>query len=250
MTGDSTSAERGDSTGTGGGTGTESGRDRGADGDGATPESDGGTGSDGETRGDDGGTVDDGVTRRTFIRASGATAAAGAGAAFAADDVSAQTQTYRFGGEVAAWRGRAPAAIEGESNPTIELQAGQEYEFWFENIDGAPHNIAIYDDEENVIQQSDTILEEGATASITFTATSNMAQYVCTVHPTSMIGDLNVTGQVEGSGGEGGGIFSSLSFGALVLVAGLALAFLSPLLFALFLFSRGDDRGGETTTRP
>jgi plastocyanin len=245
MTGNSTSAEREDSAETGSGSRTATGDASKRD-DRATR---GRERDEVETRRRkrDDGTDGDGVTRRTFIRASGATAAAGATGALA-DDASAQAQTYRFGGEVAGWQGREPAAIEGEENPTIELEAGQEYEFWFENLDGAPHNIAIYDNEENVIVQSDTILEEGATSSITFTATKNMAQYVCTVHPTSMIGDLNVTGEAAG-GGEGGGGILSLPLGALVLVGGLALAFISPLLFALFLFSRGGDRGDETTTR-
>ncbi|WP_128478184.1 cupredoxin domain-containing protein [Halorussus pelagicus] len=217
MTGDSTSAERGDS-----GSGPKR-----AD----SADSESGT--------------EDGLTRRTFVRVSGAAAAAGASAAFA-DDASAQAQTYRFGGEVAGWQGREPAAIEGEENPTIELEAGREYEFWFENLDGQPHNIVIWDGGENAIVESDIITEQGGTASVTFTATGNAAQYVCTVHPTTMIGDLNVTGET-GDGGEGG--LASLPTGALVLAVGLALAFLSPLLFALFLFSRGRDSGDETTTR-
>jgi hypothetical protein len=182
------------------------------------------------------------VTRRTFMRATGATAAGAAGIAASEDAAAQETQTYRFGGEVQAWQGREPAEIEGESNPTIELEAGQEYEFWFENLDGAPHNIAILDGDGNSIVQSDNITEEGATASVTFTATSQMAEYICTIHPTTMVGELNATGQAEG---EGGG----LSLGVLLLASGAVLAFISPLLFALFLFSRGRNRGDETTAR-
>jgi hypothetical protein len=180
------------------------------------------------------------VTRRAFMRATGATAAGAAGIA-ASDDASAQAQTYRFGGEVQAWQGREPAEIEGESNPTIELEAGQEYEFWFENLDGAPHNIAMRDADGNVIVQSDNITQEGATTSVTFTATSQMAEYICTIHPTTMVGDLNVTGE---AGGESG-----ISLRLLLLAGGVVLAFISPLLFALFLFSRGGDRGGGATAR-
>jgi hypothetical protein len=77
---------------------------------------------------------------------------------------------------------------------------------------------------------------------VTFTATSNMAQYICTVHPTTMVGDLNVTGEVEGGGGGG------IPLGTALFVAGMVLAFLSPLLFAFFLFSRGGERGGGDAT--
>lgn len=184
--------------------------------------------------------ADGGLTRRTFMRATGATAAGAAGVA-ASDDAAAQAQTYRFGGEVAGWQGREPAEIEGETNPTIELEAGQEYEFWFENLDGAPHDMTMQDANGSAVVQSSLVTSEGATGSVTFTATPQMTQYICTVHPTTMVGDLNVTGEVEGQGG--------LPLGLLLIAGGVALAFLSPLLFALFLFSRGDDRGGETTAR-
>ncbi|WP_238398139.1 cupredoxin domain-containing protein [Halorussus salinus] len=189
----------------------------------------------------------DGVTRRAFVRTSGAAAGMGA-SALLADDAAAQTQTYRFGGEVAAWQGRAPAAIEGQSNPTVELEAGREYEFWFENLDGQPHNIVIQDADGNAIVESELVSEEGATASVTFTATPAMTTYICTVHPTTMVGDLTVTGQAEG-GGESGGLFGTLPFGALVVLGVIALALVSPVLFALFLFSRGGSGGDETTTR-
>ncbi|WP_137286858.1 cupredoxin domain-containing protein [Halorussus salinisoli] len=183
------------------------------------------------------------VSRRAFVRAAGATAAAGAVAATGADEATAQAETYRFGGEVAAWQGREPSAIEGQSNPTIELEAGNEYEFWFENLDGQPHNIVIQDGDGNAIAESELVQEQGATGSITFTATPQMTQYICTVHPTTMVGDLEVTGELEG--GQGGG----LPFESLVLIAGLALAFVSPVLFALFLFSRRGGDGDEATVR-
>ncbi|WP_276281612.1 cupredoxin domain-containing protein [Halorussus caseinilyticus] len=222
--GDATTAESGDSTPDGSGARPARGSER-ATGDGKN--------TDGSAAG--------GMTRRGFVRSAGATAAAGTVAAVGADEAAAQTQTYRFGGEVAAWRGREPSAISGQSNPTIELRAGNEYEFWFENIDGAPHNITIQDADSNAIAQSELVSSQGATASVTFTATPQMTQYICTIHPTTMVADLEVTGEVEGGGGLG------VPFGALVLVAGLALAFVSPILFALFLFSRRGGSGGETT---
>jgi len=56
-----------------------------------------------------------------------------------------------------------------------------------------------------------------------------------------MVGDLNVTGQVE----EGGG---GPSLRVLLPASAILVAFLSPLLFALFLFSRRQGPGGGETT--
>jgi hypothetical protein len=76
---------------------------------------------------------------------------------------------------------------------------------------------------------------------VTFTATSAMTTYICTIHPTTMIGDLEVTGQAEGEAGGGG-----VSLRVLLLASAVLLAFVSPLLFALFLFSRRGGGGDET----
>lgn len=205
-----------------------------SDGDSEANESDGSDGS------------DEAVTRRTFMRATAGTAAAAGAAVAGSDEGDAQAQTYRFGGEVQGWQGRAPSSIEGQTNPTIELEAGTEYELWFENLDGAPHNIAVRDGDGNTVVESDTISEQGATTSVTFTATSAMAQYVCIIHPTTMVGDLEVAGQA--ASGEGGGGFQ-IGFGTAVFVAAMFLAFVSPLLFAVFLFSRRGGGEGETPAR-
>jgi len=190
------------------------------------------------------------VGRRAFLRTAGATAAAGATAMAGSADASAQEEAtrYEFGGEVPGWQGRAPAEIEGETNPTIELEAGTEYEFWFENIDGQPHNIAVQDADGNTLVESETVTPEGSTASITFTATAEMDQYICLIHPTTMVADLEIAGGVEG-GAEGP---TGPSVETLLVVVALVMAFVSPVLFALFLFSRGregDEGEGELTTR-
>lgn len=130
-------------------------------------------------------------------------------------------------------------------NPSIELQAGKEYKIWFENIDGAPHNMTIQDAEGNVLAQSKTISNEGATAAVTFTAKPTMAQYICTIHSPTMVGDINVTGQLQGGGQQGGG---GLPLWSLLMIGGIVLAFISPLLFAVFLFTR-EGKQGKTTAK-
>lgn len=183
------------------------------------------------------------LSRRAFVRATGASAAGGATLASAgADDASAQAETYRFGGEVQAWYGREPEAIADAENPTIELEAGQEYEVVWENLDGAPHDFTIQNSDGEILEQSEQTSEEGATASMTFTARPAMAQYICTIHPATMVGDVEVTGEFEGGGQQGGGGGGGIPLWTLLMIGAVGMAFLSPILFAVFLFSRGRDR--------
>lgn len=185
------------------------------------------------------GTRTDGIerTRRGFLAATaGATATAGLGT-----EARAQAETYRFGGEVVAWHGEAPDSIEGADNPTLELEAGTEYEVVWENLDGEPHNFTILDANGGEIVATETFSEQGATHTLTFTATPEMAEYICTIHPTTMVGDVEIVGG-EDEAGDGG-----LPLEVLMLAGAMLAAFLSPLAFALFLFRR---RGGERQTGP
>ncbi len=134
------------------------------------------------------------TSRRRFLEAAGAAGLVGTvGGGFAVAQQDGPT-TYRFGGEVAGWQGRAPSAIEGQVNPTMQLEAGTEYEVVWENIDGLPHDFVIQDDQGERITGTEIMSEEGATRSFTFTASEEMARYICTVHPTSMVGDVEVGG--------------------------------------------------------
>ncbi|MFC4551869.1 MULTISPECIES: cupredoxin domain-containing protein [Halorussus] len=185
-----------------------------------------------------------GVTRRSFIRTAAGSAAAAAGGAAAASDEVAGTQDiaqrFYIGGEVAGWQGLERGPIDaGVVNPTLNFVAGQRYQVTWENLDGAPHNFVIQTEEGQDLVTTDTVTEQGATASVTFTATPAMAQYICVYHQSTMVGDIEVQGGAQEQGGGGGG--TSIPPQYLLLVAAIAMAFLSPLLFALFLFSR--DRG-------
>lgn len=179
------------------------------------------------------------VTRRAFLRTTAGAAAATGGATIASDDAAGQAQTYRFGGEVQAWRGRTPSSIEGQDNPTLQLEAGTQYQVVWENLDGAPHDFTIQSGDGQNLASTEQMSEQGATRSLTFTAQPEMSQYVCTVHPSTMVGDIEVSG---GSPTGGGG--DQLPVAPLLLLGGVLMMFLSPLVFALFLFSRR-RRGGE-----
>lgn len=101
---------------------------------------------------------------------------------------------YRFGGSVEAWMGREPQRIADAQNPTLELEAGRTYEVTWENLDGVPHDFTILDSEENVLAQTEMASEEGASLTLTFTASQEMAQYICTIHPSTMVGGIEITG--------------------------------------------------------
>ena len=139
-------------------------------------------------------------SRRRLLEVS---AAAGVLGGMGAMAYGRQQQTYRFGGEVSGWIGQEPEAIADEENPTLELEAGTEYEVVWENLDGASHDFVIQDEEGERIVGTDRMADEGDTLSLTFTATQEMDRYICTVHPNTMVGDLEVTGQATATPDEG-----------------------------------------------
>ena len=113
--------------------------------------------------------------------------------------------TIELGGQTTGWVGQAPSSIEGETNPTLEMTAGEEYTVTWENLDGNLHDFHILDSQGNEIEGTGAppegyLSEIGATASVTFTATEEMAEYYCSVHPRTMRGDVSV------DGGGGGGL--------------------------------------------
>lgn len=96
-------------------------------------------------------------------------------------------------GNASAWQGVAPDPIAGEENPTLRLAAGTEYVLVWENGDGVQHNFAIEAEDGTDLQASDLVGEEGATQTVTFTATDDMAEYYCQVHPLTMRGEIEIT---------------------------------------------------------
>lgn len=45
----------------------------------------------------------------------------------------------------------------------------------------------------SLVAESETISEQGAVQAVRFTANADMAQYICLVHPNTMVGEVNVT---------------------------------------------------------
>lgn len=103
-------------------------------------------------------------------------------------------------GAASGWVGVAPGDIEGETNPTLALQEGEEYTVTWINADGMPHNFVIEDGEGANLVESEIISEGSQT--VEFTATVEMDEYYCGVHPESMRGDVRLSGDDPSEGGE------------------------------------------------
>jgi len=104
-------------------------------------------------------------------------------------------ETYKLGGEVGGWQGQQPQSIAGTENPTLSLTAGTTYELTWENLDGGLHDFTIEDSDGNTLEQTEQKQQEGATTTLTFTATEAMAAYYCTVHPSRMRGSIDISTQ-------------------------------------------------------
>ncbi len=95
-------------------------------------------------------------------------------------------------GYTEAWEGVAPEPIQGEQNPTLVLFEGNQYALTWENRDGALHDFTLWDDNQEALESTEQIDQQGETLTLEFEATQEMAQYVCTVHPNTMIGDVQI----------------------------------------------------------
>ena len=100
---------------------------------------------------------------------------------------------YRLGGDaVDGWVGIAPESIADETNPTLNLSAGEEYIVAWENLDGRPHNFAIEDEDEDNFVETEIMDDQNETQIATFTAEAGMASYYCVPHPSTMRGEVNI----------------------------------------------------------
>ena len=137
-------------------------------------------------------------SRRRFLTVTAAGTLAGIGGLTGAAAQS-DAEQIALDGTTGGWIGRAPDRIDGATNPTLHLEAGTDYRITWTNTDGAPHNIEILDANENVLEKTEVITEKGATQTLEFTATEEMATYLCRRHPTTMIGDISFEAPTETS---------------------------------------------------
>ena len=102
---------------------------------------------------------------------------------------------FYFEGRTAAWTGIEPDLIEDVDNPRLVLFEGEEYDFRWVNMDATLHNIAIYDEDDEVVDDyvTDGEDEEGEEETLEgVVATEEMVTYICEFHPTTQVGDIEV----------------------------------------------------------
>lgn len=131
--------------------------------------------------------IHDSMSRRHVLSTVAVVTAAGS----VASVVSGQEDNeIELAGSTGGWEGVAPAEIEGEENPTLTLEAGEEYTVRWTNEDDQPHNFVIETEDDEHLVETDIISEGSQT--VEFTATEDMAEYYCEVHPDSMQGDIQL----------------------------------------------------------
>ncbi|MCU4754489.1 plastocyanin/azurin family copper-binding protein [Halobacteria archaeon AArc-curdl1] len=108
-----------------------------------------------------------------------------------------ELREIKLGARVERWIGKHPEEIEEESNPTLELEEGQEYSLTWENLDGVGHNFVIEDEDGDIVIETDILMEDGGTQTVEFTAESGMAEYYCRPHPLSMRGQIEILSENE-----------------------------------------------------
>lgn len=139
-------------------------------------------------------------SRRTFLQLVAATGAvAGLSTAAATQEGGSE---FALDGDSDGWMGTAPEAISGETNPTLQVQAGETYTFTWTNVDGSPHNVVIADADGNAIERTAIIETEGETQSLEFEATAEMSTYYCEVHSDSMRGEIATGDETAASDDE------------------------------------------------
>ncbi|WP_090504972.1 hypothetical protein [Natronorubrum sediminis] len=102
--------------------------------------------------------------------------------------------TIMFEGETAGWIGVEPEEIEGEENPTLVLEEGEEYEIGWEQGDDASHNLELVDEDDEVVDEHETEVTDDPNEDDTFEfeATDEIVEYVCRQHPDTMRGEIRV----------------------------------------------------------
>lgn len=90
------------------------------------------------------------------------------------------------------WYGVAPEEIEGEENPALDFEEGQEYELVWLNVDGHEHELIVESEDGEELEASDSSETAGEAISMTFEPSENAAEYYCEYHPDEMRGDVEL----------------------------------------------------------
>lgn len=166
---------------------------------------------------------DNPVSRRTALKLTGAAASTAlvAGCSGGSDDGNgngngngngsgSETFTIESGSTIMlkadgqTWVGSEPSKIADVESPTLELTEGGSYTIGWEQNEGG-HNIALYNGDGNVYsgKKTSVVNSTGEGQTLEFTASSEIAEYVCVPHYQSeMKGTIKVTGSGSSDGGN------------------------------------------------
>lgn len=146
-------------------------------------------------------------TRRTVLKAAGASTLAVAVAGCTGGDDDGDTEngdesddgytieageTIMLEGQINGWTGLQPEAIDGVENPTLVLEDGEEYEIGWEPADSMEHNIELWDENEELVDEEYKLeLTSDPGDPLSFTASEDIAYYRCNPH-SNMQGEIRV----------------------------------------------------------
>jgi len=114
-------------------------------------------------------------------------------------------QDIRFSGQTTHWEGLQPSSIEGAENPTLILEAGENYSIGWTEGDGAAHNLELRNDDGEVVNgytTGDPVSDPGNDEIFEFEAQDVITLYRCEPHP-QMEAEIRVQGPANGGGGGG-----------------------------------------------
>ncbi|OVE85205.1 hypothetical protein B2G88_09480 [Natronolimnobius baerhuensis] len=101
--------------------------------------------------------------------------------------------------QTAGWVGVEPAHIEGVENPELVLEAGREYTIAREDGDGLVHDLRLWDENDELVDDYATELTEETDVrqELSVTATEELAAYVCAPHEMTMRGEIDVVDEFD-----------------------------------------------------
>ncbi|MCU4926071.1 hypothetical protein OB905_08735 [Halobacteria archaeon AArc-dxtr1] len=92
------------------------------------------------------------------------------------------------------WRGLAPDSLQHELNPTLELDAGEEYTIGWLNGDGGAHSLVVEEANDVTVAETPVGDREAEYQTLSFEATETIDAYRCPSHSAEMAGSISVTG--------------------------------------------------------
>lgn len=115
-------------------------------------------------------------------------------------------QDIRFSGQTSGWEGLQPSSIDGETNPTLILEAGENYSIGWTEGDGSAHNLELRNDNGQVVEDyttGDPVSDPGNEEIFEFQAQDAITLYRCQPHA-QMEGEIQIQGSPNGGGNQTG----------------------------------------------